>query len=123
MPEEMYELLVEERITAYLIIMKICPNIKGFKFILNGAKIIVNDISKKRNINNILYNILACDFHTDKATIDGALRHAIELADKRDGFKNFVKDFDFAIKGTRPTPRELLSALAIKIKNDKDISL
>ena len=119
MPDELYDLFIEERLTSYLIIMKLCPNIKGFKFILHGVKLLVHDISKKRNINNILYDQIANELNTDKTTIDGALRHAIELSSKRNGFKNFVKDFDFLIKGERPTPRELLSALAIKIKKEK----
>lgn len=123
MPTELFELVMEEKITTYLLLMKICPNLQGFKFILYSVKMILGDISKKRSINNILYGDIAYDFNLGRASIDGALRHLIEISAKRDGLKNFVKDYDFIIKGERPTPKELLSALAIKLQNDKDICL
>lgn len=119
MPNEMYDLLIEEKITIYLMMMKIYPNVKGFRFLLDGAKIIVNDTNKKKNVNNVLYNDIAYCYNTDRVAIDGALRHAIDISAKRGGFKTFSKDFDFIIKGSRPTPRELLSAIVIKLKKDK----
>ena len=119
MPQEMFDLLIEEKIVGYLLDMKICPNIRGFRFILDGVKMIFGDIVKKKNINNVLYNDIASCYCVARMTVDGALRHAIDVAAKRSGFKNFVKDYDYIIKGDKPTPRELLSALAIKIKNDE----
>lgn len=119
MPEEIFDLLLEEKIISCLIDIKIFPNIRGFKFILDGVRIILGDVSRKRNLNNKLYEDIACSYCTDRFAIDSSLRHAIDLADKRDGFKNFAKDYDYVIKGYKPTPRELLSAIAMKIKHEK----
>lgn len=117
MTQEVIDLMLEEEITAHLIDMKICPNLRGFRFILDGVKIILCDACKKRKINNVLYNDIALSYDTDRVTVDGALRHAIDIAYNRGGFKTFSKDYDYVIKRERPTPRELLSALVIKLKN------
>ena len=103
--------------------MKICPNLQGFKFILYGVKMILSDISKKRSISGILYNDIAFGFGLGRASIDGALRHLIEISEKRDGLKSFAKEYDFLIKGDKPTPKELLSAFAIRFQNDRDVCL
>ena len=119
MPQEVYDLLLEERITSHLIDMKIFPNLRGFRFIIDGVKFILCDACKKRKINNVLYNDIASYYNIDKLVVDGALRHAIDIAYDRGGFKTFSKDYDYVIKREKPTPRELLSALVIKLKNNK----
>lgn len=118
MPEEYYDLLIEEKLLSYLLSMKICPNLRGFSFLLEGAKILIKDITKKRNINKILYAEIADKYAINKTIIDGAMRHAIDVGYKKGGFGLFENLTNIPFNN-KPTPRELLSAFAISINNEK----
>ncbi len=109
-------LFLEERLTIYLLILKINPNLRGYFFFKEGVKKIVEDPSKKHNVNNRLYSELANEFKISQDLIDRAMRHAIDVSYKRGGIIDFEKRMKIDFSSDKPTPRELLCTMAEKVK-------
>lgn len=109
------ELFLEERITIYLLILKITPHLRGHDIFKNGVKKIVEDISKKHNVKNRLYNEIAEENNMAVDLIDRAMRHSIDVSMKRNGISEFEKRVKVDFKNLKPTPRELLCTMAEKI--------
>lgn len=119
MSEEYVDIIVEERTIVYLLTMSICPNLKGFYFLLEGIKIVCRNLGKSRNINNILYKEIARKFNIDKKMIDSAMRHAIKVGFNKKGITEFEKQYNVSFKNPKPTPKEIFSRVALLLKNDE----
>ncbi len=111
----MYEservVFLEERLSVYLMMLKITPNLKGYIFLKDCAKIIYSDSTMKFHINEKLYNIVGSQYNETSSIIERALRHAIEVSIKREGIKEFEKFMKIEFYNDKPTPRELLCIL------------
>ena len=117
------EVLLEEKITIYLLVLKIGPNLKGYTFIKEGTKKIVKDNSKKYKIRTGLYCEIAKENNVLPDLVDRAMRHAIGLSIKRGGIRDFEKTFDIEFSTDRPSPRELLCVLAEIVSIGKDLAV
>lgn len=115
MLERDYNLFLEERLTIYLLILKISPNLRGYAFLKEGVKKNVEDSTKKHNVNNRLYSELASEFEISQDLIDRAMRHAIDVSYKRGGIVDFEKRMKIDFSNDKPTPRELLCTMAEKV--------
>ena len=111
--------ILEKEMALYLLILKISPNLKGYAYLMRGACMIAQDMSKKHNVTNRLYYEISQEFHVNKGMIDRAIRHAIEVSIKRNGIADFEKFSSFGFSSDKPTPLELLSILAEKAVIDK----
>ena len=118
MPEEYYNLFVEYKIMHYLIKLKIYPNLKGYSYIVQGIKILLDDSTKKKNIIKNIYEVLAKCFNTDAASVDSSLHHAIKICRKNNGLECYKKEIQGLDDGKLPTPREFLSSISFVIKRD-----
>lgn len=118
MPEEYYNLFIEHKIMNYLIMLKIYPNLKGYTYIVQGVKILLNDSSKKKNIVKNIYEEIANYFKTDTSSVDSALHHAIKISKKNNGIKYYKKVIQLLDDDELPTPREFLSGISFAIKKD-----
>ena len=108
------DVFLEERLSVYLMILKIAPNLKGYYFLKEGVKKIAQDTSKKFNVGNGLYTEIAQENGIKKDLVDRAMRHAIEVSIKRNGISDFERVMSVSFKTDKPTPRELLCILAEK---------
>ena len=118
MPEEVSLLGVEEKITAYLISLKIYPCLGGFDFLKEAIKIVYIKPLKVKNVNKVLYREVALIFDNDGDFIDGKMRHAIQSANKRNGFSKFSERFNCKTKNLFPSPKELIVAIVSKLVKD-----
>lgn len=116
------EILVEEKLTIYLMVLKITPNLKGYDLIKEGVRKILQDPSKKHNVNQRLYLELANIFNFDMDLVDRAMRNAIEVSFKRGGIEDFERTFKIDFTSSKPSPRELICILSEKIMLDKNIA-
>lgn len=112
--------ILEKEVALYLLILKISPSLKGYSYIMSGTCKIAQDITKKHNVNNGLYNEISQEFGVNKNLIDRAMRHAIEVSVKRNGIADFERFASFDFSSDKPTPRELLTILAEKTEIDKN---
>ena len=106
------QMIIEERLSIFLILLKISPNLSGYDFFKSGAKKIIDDGSKKFNVGSGLYLEIANERGVKKDLVDRAMRHAIDVSVKRNGLCDFEKCMNVSFSGIKPTPRELLCMLA-----------
>lgn len=118
MPEECRDFLIEFIMMKYLLSLKIYPILKGYDYIVEGVKIIINDCGKKKNVVNVLYTEIARKYNTETSAVDSALHHSINICYKNNGIPIFEKKFKALINRIKPTPREFLCAIAIKVKQE-----
>ena len=111
--------ILEKEIALYLLVLKISPSLKGYTYIMSGTCKIAQDMSKKHNVTNRLYNEISEEFKVNKNLIDRAMRHAIDVSIKRNGIADFERFSSFDFSSDKPTPRELLAILAEKAVIDK----
>lgn len=107
---------VEERLMISLMLLKIYPCLKGYVYIKEGVKRILQDSSLKYNLHRRLYKDLSSNFKESEELIDRGMRHAINTGIKRKGIPAFEKNTKFHFSDSRPTPRELLIILAESIR-------
>ena len=89
--QECFALLIEEKLSLFLIMLKISPNLKGYTFFKEGAKKIINDNDKKFKVGVGLYQEIASDNGVKLDIVDRAMRHAIEVSYKRNGIADFER--------------------------------
>lgn len=114
----MKRLYLEAQLIIYLIVLRITPNLKGYNYLKEAVLRVCEDDSKKIKMSNNLYLELARDFNEKPALIDRALRHALEVAYKRDGFIEFERFTKFNFICEKPTAKELICFLAEKLNLD-----
>ena len=112
------EYFLNKQITIYLMVLKISPNLKGYSYLKSGTLKIIDDLTKKRDVNNRLYCELSQEYNVEKELIDRAMRHAIEVSVKRDGIEDFEKYSHFEFSSSKPTPREVLCVMAERLRMD-----
>lgn len=115
-------ILVEENLTIYLLVLKITPNLKGYDLIKEGVRKILQDSSKKHNMSQGLYFELAEDFGFDIDLVDRAMRNAIDVSYKRGGICDFERTYNIDFSSPKPTPKELICILSEKIVLDQNLS-
>lgn len=107
-PEEIF---IEERITVFLLLLKITPNLKGYSYLKCAIKKILENRAYKRNMSNGLYEVMAKEFGISKNLIDRSMRHAILVGCKRGGIEYFELRTGYSFSNERPTPREMICTL------------
>ena len=110
--QECFALLIEEKLSLLLILLKIFPNLKGYDFLKEGAKRIILDREKKMHVGVGLYQEIADDYDVKQDVVDRAMRHCVEVSFKRNGFIDFEKVFCMRFTSVKPRPKELLCVLA-----------
>ena len=108
MLEELKLEIVKERISVYLMILKITPNLKGYTYLRECALRIFQDASKKFDIHHNLYVELSEEFNEKITLIERSLRHAIDVSLRRGGIDDFERLMKYEFCKSKPTPRELL---------------
>ncbi len=103
--------LLEERLSVYLMLLKITPNLKGYTYMKECAKQIFVDSTKKFNIQEKLYKDVGEMYNEKSTIIERSLRHAIDASLNRDGIKDFEKFMKMEFYNEKPSPRELLCVL------------
>ena len=105
-------MLIDERLTVFLLLLKISPNLLGHDFFKEGAKKIIKDNDKKFNVGVGLYKEIASDNGVKQDLVDRAMRHAIDVSFRRNGISDFEKTCNINLSITKPSSKELLCVLA-----------
>lgn len=91
------------------------PNLSGYRYIKDAIELMLScDDGAEHAVSKLIYPELAAKYHKTKASIEKAIRNAIEAAWMRGPermrqtiFRNSLKDFK-----NRPTNTEFLATLA-----------
>ncbi len=111
--------MIEKVASKVLTDCGILPNVKGFRYLKFAAKEGFFDFSVIDGITKNLYPLLAMSFDTSTDKVERAIRHAIEVAWKKDKFNSGFEKLGFSKEfyTKRPKNSEFVYALVEYVKN------
>lgn len=102
----------EQEIERKLLLLGIPPHVKGFWYIREAVKMLLEREDKIFGVTKILYPDIARLHDTTSTRVERAIRHAIELSWSRDELANCCI---FAGRKTKPSNAEFLALLSRSI--------
>lgn len=111
--------MIEKEASKVLTDCGILPNVKGFRYLKFAAKEGFFDFNLIDGITKNLYPLLAKSFDTSTDKAERAIRHAIEVAWKKEKFSSGFEKLGFSkdIYSKRPKNGEFVYALVEYVKN------
>lgn len=108
---------IEEKISTMFISIGIPAHIKGYHFLRDGVKMVVDNPDSINRITKELYPGIAKHFNTSASKVERAIRHAIEVAWTRGKIENINRIFGYNIytRNDKPTNGEFIALIADKL--------
>ncbi len=112
---------IEERIASMFLTIGIPAHIKGYHFLREAVKMVVNDGEMINRITKELYPGIAKRFNTTSSKVERAIRHAIEVAWSRGRIENINQVFGYNVcsPDVKPTNGEFIALIADKLTLEK----
>ncbi len=112
---------MDDKLSNIFLSIGIPAHIKGYQFLREAVKLVVNDHNMIGAITKELYPAIAHAFATTPSKVERAIRHAIEVAWNRGRVESLNKTFGctVALPGEKPTNGEFIALLADKLAADK----
>ena len=112
---------LDERIANIFLSMGIPAHIKGYHFLREAIKLVVNDREKINAITKDLYPTVALNFNTTSSKVERAIRHAIDVAWTRGQMENINMLFGskLYVKHEKPTNGEFIALIADRLSIEK----
>ena len=114
------ELFLREKATNYLIEIGLPVSLQGFRFLRDAILSVAKNPKLKRGVTKGLYPAIAEKFGCSPQVVERAMRHAIEVANKRGNFSALGKYFScqFNDDTFHPCITEIISLLAERLTLD-----
>ncbi len=108
---------LDEEITSIFLTIGIPAHIKGYHFLREAVKMVIDDSELINSITKELYPGVARRFNTTASKVERAIRHAIEVAWTRGRIENINNIFGYNIytKNDKPTNGEFIALVADKL--------
>jgi two-component system, response regulator, stage 0 sporulation protein A len=115
---------MNEEITSIFLTIGIPAHIKGYQFLREGVKLVVENREIINSITKQLYPGIAKHFNTTSSKVERAIRHAINVAWTRGKLENIDKIFGYNIfnKNEKPTNGEFIALITEKVLLEKQTS-
>lgn len=112
---------LDEKISNIFITVGIPAHIKGYQYLRDGIKLVVENWQKINSITKCLYPEIAKRFGTTSSKVERAIRHAIEVAWNRGKIENINNLFGTKIytANEKPTNGEFIALIADKMLLDE----
>ena len=112
---------LDERIANIFLSMGIPAHIKGYHFLREAIKLVVNDREMINAITKDLYPTVALNFNTTSSKVERAIRHAIDVAWTRGQMENINMLFGskLYVKHEKPTNGEFIALIADRLAIEK----
>lgn len=114
--EKNYQVMV----TSILHEVGVPAHIKGYIYLREAIKLVIDDVELLGGITKTLYPMIAKKYNTTPSRVERAIRHAIEVAWNRGKVETIDKIFGYTIdqnKG-KPTNSEFIAMVADKMRLD-----
>jgi len=110
-------LTLDDRLSNLFLAMGIPAHIKGYQYLREGIKLVIEEPSLIGGITKELYPAIAHRFGTTSSKVERAIRHAIEVAWSRGRVDTLNKTFgcDVARPEDKPTNGEFIALVADKL--------
>ncbi len=111
----------DEKITGVFLTIGIPAHIKGYHYLREAVKTVMDDGDIINRITKELYPTVAKRFSATPSKVERAIRHAIEVAWARGRIENINSIFGYNIynKHDKPTNGEFIALIADKLKLDQ----
>jgi two-component system response regulator (stage 0 sporulation protein A) len=111
----------DEKITGVFLTIGIPAHIKGYHYLREAVKTVMDDGDIINRITKELYPTVAKRFSATPSKVERAIRHAIEVAWARGRIENINSIFGYNIynKNDKPTNGEFIALIADKLKLDQ----
>ena len=108
---------VDEKISTMFITMGIPAHIKGYTFLREAVKMVINNPDIINRITKELYPGIAKTYDTSASKVERAIRHAIEVAWTRGKIENINDIFGYNVytRNDKPTNGEFIALIADKL--------
>lgn len=116
-----FEKTVDEKLSTMFITIGIPAHIKGYNYLREAVKMVMNDPNIINSITKELYPGIAKTFQTSASKVERAIRHAIEVAWTRGKIENINEIFGYNVysRNDKPTNGEFIALLADKLNLEK----
>jgi two-component system response regulator (stage 0 sporulation protein A) len=108
---------LDEKITSIFLMIGIPAHIKGYQFLREAVRMVIEHSDVINRITKELYPSIAKRYDTSSSKVERAIRHAIEVAWSRGKIDNLNQIFGYTIyaKGDKPTNGEFIALVADKL--------
>lgn len=112
---------LEEKISNIFLTIGIPAHIKGYHFLREAIKMVVENSDLINRITKELYPGIAKKFNTTPSKVERAIRHAIDVAWSRGKVENINKLFGYVVynKNEKPTNGEFIALVADKLSMER----
>ena len=112
---------IEEKITNIFLAIGIPAHIKGYHFLREAIKMVVEDNDVINRITKELYPGIAKKFNTTPSKVERAIRHSIDVAWNRGKVENINQLFGYVVydKNDKPTNGEFIALIADKLSMER----
>jgi len=112
---------IDEKITSVFLTIGIPAHIKGYHFLREAIKMVVNDSDLINRITKELYPGIGKRFNTTPSKVERAIRHAIDVAWTRGKIENINQVFGYNVytNKDKPTNGEFIALVADKLIMDQ----
>jgi two-component system response regulator (stage 0 sporulation protein A) len=112
---------IEEKITSIFLTIGIPAHIKGYHFLREAIKMVVEDSDVINRITKELYPSIARKFNTTPSKVERAIRHSIDVAWSRGKVENINQLFGYVVydKNDKPTNGEFIALVADKLSMEQ----
>lgn len=108
----------EAYISQALLLLGIPPHVLGYKFLRQAILSTLEDESALESMTHRLYPSIALHFGTSVARVERSIRHAIDMAWRKNGADAFLKlcPQGCFLHGEYPTVREFLALVSERVR-------
>ena len=112
---------IEEKISNIFLTIGIPAHIKGYHYLREAIKMVVEDREIINKITKELYPGIASKFNTTPSKVERAIRHAIDVAWSRGRVENINQLFGYVVyrKNDKPTNGEFIALVADKLSMEQ----
>ena len=112
---------VDEQITNLFLTLGIPAHIKGYQYLREAVRMVLDDHDVINRITKELYPGIARKFDTSASKVERAMRHAIEVAWTRGRLDTVNQMYGYKVfaKEDKPTNGECISCVSELIRNSK----
>ena len=109
---------IDTKITNIIHEIGIPAHIKGYSFLRDAIKMVIEDVSLLNGVTKELYPTIAKKYNTTPSRVERAMRHAIEVTWSK-GNSNIMKQlflYNINTNKSKPTNSEFIAVIADKLR-------
>lgn len=112
---------IDEKLSGLFLTIGIPAHIKGYQYLREGVKMVVENPDVINRITKELYPGIAKHFNTTASKVERAIRHAIEVAWNRGRIDTLNRAFGYKVctKEDKPTNGEFIAMIADKLSMER----